>query len=688
MAVRGIPRTVDDPKPERPTTRQAADEALAAGSRRLVDVYRAVASRSPQLDIERLGRVLLHAALVGAAAGLVGTAFVWALEHVTDLLLHGLAGYQSLCAAGENCADTSDAPFRPWVLLVLPAIGALLGGLLSHRFAPETQGGGTDSVLDAFHHRGGALRRRVVLVKALASVLTLGTGGAGGREGPTMQIGGALGSLVGRLLRVPERERRVLLVAGIAAGMAAVFRTPLGAALLAVEVLYRDDFETDALVPAVLASVVGYSIFIFFMGPGVLFAHAPHYALVLAQLPLYAVMAVVVSFGGATFVAVLKAAKDGFARLPVPGWARPAVGGAMLGVLVVPALFLSRSDTGGAGHGIGLLGGGYGAAQVAITGAVWLPDGWNGVGLLLALAALKIVATSLTVGSGGSAGDFGPSLVIGGLIGGAFGRAAQILVDPAIDPGAFALVGMGTLYAGIARVPLASLVLVCELAGSYDLLVPLMLAIGVATVGLRKVQLYHAQVATRRDSPAHRHDLVFDVLRTVRVRDVMVRDRTWDVLHPNMAAADVVARVAASDWQDVFPVIGADRRVAGMITSDVLRALAQDPDAANIAIAADLMQRPVTVEENTDLHTALVVMMRHGLREVMVTNKGRIVGFLDEAEVGRAYHSSMSLDAESEATESARANAAEEGGASTSTPGAADSTPGASTAAPPPNSSS
>lgn len=167
------------------------------------------------------------AALVPRGARLgPAPAFVWALEHATDLLLHHLAGYISLCAAGESCPEVSGVPFRPWVLVVLPAVGALLGGVLSYKFAPETLGGGTDNVLDAFHHRGGALRRRVAGVKALASVLTLASGGAGGREGPTMQIGGAIGSLVGRLLRAPERERRILLVAG----MSAVFRTPLGAA--------------------------------------------------------------------------------------------------------------------------------------------------------------------------------------------------------------------------------------------------------------------------------------------------------------------------------------------------------------------------------------------------------------------------------------------------------------------------
>src|SRR5208282_41050 len=162
------------------------------------------------------------------------------------------------------------------------------------------------------------------------------------------------------------------------------------------------------------------------------------------------------------------------------------------------------------------------------TGMSWFPIGWRGVELLLLLAVIKGVATCLTVGTGGSAGDFGPSLVIGGIFGGAFGRAAQLLLhDPRIDPGAFALVGMGTFYGGLAHVPIASLVMTCELAGSYDLLVPLMLAEGIAFVALRNRSLYHAQVPSRRESPAHREDFIFDVLKGMRVGDVVVRDRPY-----------------------------------------------------------------------------------------------------------------------------------------------------------------
>jgi CIC family chloride channel protein len=260
----------------------------------------------------------------------------------------------------------------------------------------------------------------------------------------------------------------------------------------------------------------------------------------------------------------------------------------------------------------------------------------------LALGAIKIVATSLTVGSGGSAGDFGPSLVMGGIFGGAFGRAASLLLhDPRIDPGAFALVGMGVFYGGLAHVPIASLVMVCELAGSYDLLVPLMLAEGIAFVMLRHRSLYHAQVPTKRESPAHREDLIFDVLKGVRVGDVIVRDRPFVSFTRGTPAREVIEKVAASEWQDAFPVLGSDGKLEGIVSSEVLRTMAVNPDLGMFALADDMMTPPVAVREDEDLHLALEKMLKAGVREVLVIDeRERIVGMLDEAEITNAYHAS------------------------------------------------
>lgn len=609
--------------------------------RRLTALRRLVEAARAPIEFQILGRVLLHSALVGAAAGLLGSLFYAGVEAVQRVFLEGWSGYVPLRAGGERLLSemTRLPPFRPWLLLLIPAAGALIGGSISWWVAPETRGGGSDAIIRAFHQGKGIVRKRVAFVKALVSALTLGSGGSGGREGPTMQMGGAIGSLVGQVLRVTDRERRILLVAGTAGGMAAVFRTPLGAALLAVEVLHRDDFEADALVPSVLASVVAYSVFIAFFGEQTLFTHAPSYPFVPQHLPLYALLAVGISIVASIFLSTLRSVQHITKKVRLPEWCKPGLGGLALGIFATPIIVIIGPRLGQPGQGLGILGGGYGAAQLAISGADWFPLGWRGVELLGLLGAVKIVATCLTVGSGGSAGDFGPSLVIGGIFGGAFGRAAQVFLhDPRIDPGAFALVGMGTFYGGLAHVPIASLVMTCELAGSYDLLVPLMLAEGIAFVALRHRSLYEAQVPTKRDSPAHREELIRDVLTGVPVTDVLVRDRPFATFSTRSPAREVIQKAAATAWQDVFPVLDPEGKLVGIVLSDVLRTMAANPDLGEFAIAHDLMVPPVTVKDTDDLQSALQTILEHGLREIPVVGEdGRIIGFLDEAEITRVY---------------------------------------------------
>jgi len=598
-----------------------------------------------------IGRTLLHSAVVGVAAGLVGAAFFAALEYLQRLFLEDVAGYEMLRAHGEQFLPApAPHPFRPWLLLLLPALGALVGGLFV-RLAPETEGGGGDAMIRAFHNRGGVVRPRVIWVKALASLFTLGTGGSGGREGPTMQIGAALGSFVGRVLRASDRERRVLFVAGVAGGMSAVFRTPLGAALLAIEVLYSDDFEAEALVPAILSSVIAYAVVISIFGESTLFAHSARYPFIPAHLPLYALLAIAVAFVAAAFASSLKIVHRVSGALAMPVWGRAALGGLGLGLLAVPAIVFVGNFVGKPGQGLGILGGGYGAAQMAITGSRWLSGGWNDVVLLLALCAVKLVGSSLTIGSGGSAGDFAPSLVLGGLVGGAFGRAAALLLhDPRIDPGAFALVGMGTFYGGIAHVPISSLIIVSELAGSYDLLVPLMLAEGIALVALRHRSLYEAQPASRDDSPAwQRADAGMDVLRSLRVADVAT-GRPFLALALGTPAREVLSRVSQADGQETFPVVDGDGRLQGVVRTSLLENLAAAGDVEPWMVAADLMQSAPSVERGADLRTAAESMLANAAREIVVIDDRRaVVGVLDEADVFRAYLSRSAATASANA---------------------------------------
>jgi CIC family chloride channel protein len=589
------------------------------------------------LGLELLGRTLLHTALVGLAAGLFGAAFFAGLEWVQHVLLEGLAGYVPLRAFGESIAGHAEEPtvFRPWVLLLLPGLGALASGLISS-LAPETRGGGGDAMIHSFHHEDSDIRPRVIGVKALASIFTLGTGGSGGREGPTMQIGGALGSLVGRLLKVTPRERRVLMVAGVAAGISAVFRTPLGAALLAVECLYTDDFEAEALVPAVLASVISYSVVISIFGESTLFARSPRYPFVIAHLPYYGLMAVLLALAAMVFLKVLRSVQAWSAASSLPVWARPAVGGLALSLLAVPLVMWMGDHLHAPGQGMGLLGGGYGAAQMAITGSALLPTGWLGVEFLLGLGVAKALASSFTIGTGGSAGDFAPSMVLGALLGGAFGRAAALLTgDPRLDAGAFALVGMGAFYGGMAHVPLAALILVSELAGSYDLLVPLMLAEAIALVMLRNHKLYDAQVQTQHDSPAHRQPPPLHPTVLGQVASLVQAGRAFLSVSVQEPWTEAVARLSAAPDQRIFPVLDEGQALVGLLPASTMGAAATAEQPATVKA---LMQPPLSVRTDDDLRRALELLLVNDLGALPVVDAhGKVLGLLSEAELAQAY---------------------------------------------------
>ena len=597
--------------------------------------------QSTPLDLRIVGRTLLHAALVGVAAGLVGAALFAAIEYLQVLVLERFVGYRPLRAFGEEfAAGSQPGRFQPWLLLFVPAVGGLLTGWVT-RWAPETRGGGGNAMISTFHQRNASIPRRVVWIKALASIATLGSGGAGGREGPTMQIGGALGVWVARTLGVGARERRILLVAGVAAGISAVFRTPLGAALLAVEILYRDGFESDALIPSVLSSVVAYSVVISIFGESTLFGQVPRFPFVPGHLPLFALLALVTAAMGALFVWVFARAHKAFDAMPVPAWTKPALGGLLLGALVVPLVLFVGFQLDAPGEGLGLLGGGYGAVQMAISGNVLLPIGWAGVGLLTALAFTKILASALTIGSGGSAGDFAPALAVGGLLGGAFGRAAVLLLDdPRLQPGAFALVGMSAFYGGIANAPLSALVLTCELAGNYDLLVPLMLCQGITFVALRKKSLYPAQVATPQESPVYRDLLLRNALVEVKVQDVLRSSRAVPIafFRPNTSAEAMLKLAADAHEQEVFPVTDEAGKLLGVVTSTSLRVMTASPETASWTFAVDLMERAPTVTPLDDLSRAMRALVESGLRELPVVDvNGQVLELLDETDVAGIY---------------------------------------------------
>jgi len=518
--------------------------------------------------------------------GLGAVLLTWGVEGVSSLLLHGAAGFTPP-GHGFPFATVWHPPSRSWaLLLVLPAAGLLVGWLVQ-RFAPEAEGHGTDAVIDAFHRKRSIMRGRVIPIKLIASMFTIGSGGSAGREGPVAQVGAGFASALSRALRLSTRDRRTLLVAGMAGGIGGMFRAPLGGALFAIDVLYSDnEFESEALIPAVIASIVSYVVNNSLTGWSIVFNTPSLRFTRPAELLAYLVLAVLLALVGIVYLSVFYAVRDGFFKpLPVPDWVKPGIGA--LGVAMI-AFFLPQ-----------VLGGGYGWLQLTL-------DGKLAIGLLMLLVPAKILATSLTIGSGGSGGVFAPSLIIGGMTGAVFAVVAETVAPGlAPEPAACVLVGMGGFFAGVAKVPIAALVLVAEMSGSYRLLVPMMLVASVTYLLTRGMSIYEAQVRGRIDSPAHLGEFEVDVLRRMTVASVMQPD-SHATVHPETRFTELVELTEGSP-QAYFPIVDDDQRLIGVVSLTDIRALAGSPEVWPVLVAADLGVEAEAVAYLTpdeDLHAA------------------------------------------------------------------------------------
>jgi CIC family chloride channel protein len=447
--------------------------------------------------------------VVGVFAGLGAIVFYLAGEVVFRFALTDLGGYSPIKAGGETpLFDPSLTPLRPWLLVLIAAVGGLLCGLIVYTFAPEAEGHGTDAVIRAFHHRDGAIRPRVPLVKLIASALTLGTGGSGGREGPIAQIGAGCGSYLGGALGLSARERRLLMAAGMGAGIAAIFRAPLAGTLFAAEVLYSEsDLESDVLMPAGLGSVTAYCTFATALGWQPLFTIPPQIMSVLVfenalELVAYLLLAIVMVALASIYVRSFYGLTRAFHRLPIKPHFRPMIGATLTALLAVGAYYLLDHDQ----RALTILSFGYGIIQNALEMALSGETAWNFGALLLVVSLGKLLATGLTIGSGGSAGVFGASMVIGGCCGGALGLLLDhVAPGVAPHPACFVIVGMAGFFAAAAKTPFSTIVMVSEMTGNYNLLLPTLWVCSLSFLLSDPHSIYSEQVTNFSASPVHRH---------------------------------------------------------------------------------------------------------------------------------------------------------------------------------------
>ncbi len=587
------------------------------------------------------GKWLILAAIVGVVAGLGAIAFDYAEQLIRYLALENIAGYAPTPAEGEHHWFNPPAvSLSLWKLVGVLAIGGFLCSLLVNGLAPEAEGHGTDAAIEAFHFKHGYIRPIVPVVKLVASAITIGTGGSGGREGPIVQIGAGFGSYLATILKLPTRDRRIMLAVGMGAGIGSIFRAPMAGALFAAEILYREaDLEAEVIVPAALASTIGYSIFSYWLPPGVRFmpllGNGLRFQLTsLAELIPLTALALVLVMVAALYIKCFYGAHELFKKSKLTVWLRPVVGAVVAGLVAVTFYVLWDRDP----RSLAVLSTGYSSLQLAVTNPASL-----GLPLLIALAFGKILTTSATIGSGGSGGVFGPSMVIGGCTGAAVGQVfhhfwPQLAPQPAI----YAIVGMAGFFAGAAHAPVSTIVMVTELTGDYGLLVPALWVSVICFVLCQRWTLYDQQVPSRLDSPAHRGDFLVDVLEGITVQDVPWKQHS--TVFQGMPLKEIVHLVAESR-QRYYPVVDRRGRFVGIFSADDVRRHLYNEEIWQLAIARDVMTtRVISVTPQDDLNTALRRFTQLNLDELPVLDqedKSRLMGMLSRKDVIARYNQKL-----------------------------------------------
>ena len=575
--------------------------------------------------LENIARWLIFGLLVGIVSGLAASGFYYLLQLARHYTFQVLAGYAVPVPAGEQFFEAGkDLIFHPVIFFILPVIGGLVSGWIVYRFAPEAEGPGMDAMFDAFHNQKGHIRTRVPLVKGLATVVTLASGGSAGREGPMAQIGAGIGSVVGRLLKLTDKERRILLLAGCAGGLAAIFRAPLGSAITTIEILYREDMETEALVPTVVSAIVAYIIFTSFSGNAPIFFFPEYTFSDPRELIFYVILGLVCIPAGILFIKIFHGVREKiFIPLNIPRHFKPALGGLVVGFigLIFPQVY---SD-------------GWGWIQLAILGKL-------GIGLMLAVALVKIVATSFTISSGGSGGVFGPTLFIGAMIGGVVGFTANYFF-PAIvvHPAAYVVVGMASFFAGVANAPIGTLLMCSEMTKGYGLIAPLMLVSTIAILFTRKHSIFKKQVQSKIQSPAHIADFTVNIFEEAQVKDFYKPEAVTPVQRTTTYGQ--LKNIFSQSSTECFPVYDDSGLLIGSVNWDHARSIVFEEGLENLVIAQDFMAPLHTVTPEDNFYNAFMKFMESNTEELLVVsidNPNKVLGVLRHDDLIAAYNTELS----------------------------------------------
>jgi len=560
-------------------------------------------------EVSESAIMLATAIVVGLLTGFGAVGFRYLLQ-----LVHFL-GYELWNGGADG--------YPPWHLVLVPAIGGLIVGILVYNFAREAKGHGVPEVMEAVALRGGRIRPKVAVVKALASGVCIGTGGAAGREGPIVQIGSALGSTVGQWLRLSDERVTNLVACGAAGGIAATFNAPIAGAIFAMEVILgrlHTLYFGAVVISAVIADVIAQA----FEGDVRAFA-VPAYRLVdPRELFLYALLGLLAAVLSVGFSRGLYAMEDLWDAVPVPEYLKPALGGAALGVVGILAFKADGFPR--------IFGVGYGTITDAALGRLALE-------VTLSLLFLKVLATSLTLGSGGSGGVFAPSLFMGAMLGSSFGQVANGLFPEVTAPsGAYALVGMSAFFAGAAHAPVSAILVLFEMTHDYAIILPLMLATVISTLVSRLLSrdsIYTLKLARRGVRLEQGLDAeVLEGLRVAEVMNVEARPVAIDLPLGQLNAEFGRAR------GNTVPVVDAAGRLAGMVsTQDLDRALSHG-SIEGLSVGDIATSEPLVTFPEEPIGEALRRLEVRGLAMLPVVdprNPGRLLGTIRHDDIEQAY---------------------------------------------------
>ena len=548
------------------------------------------------------------ATLVGLAGGFGAIGFRY-LIGLIQAIAYG---------PGENLIEL--APLTPWYLRIwIPALGGLIVGPLVYFLAREAKGHGVPEVMEAVTLRSGIIRKRIVIVKSLASAISIGTGGSVGREGPIVQIGSAIGSSLGQVLRISEDRIRTLVGCGAAAGIAATFNAPVAGSMFALEIILGD-FGLAIFSPIVISSVVATAVSRHFLGDFPAFL-VPAYQLVSAwELPLYVILGFFCALVAVTFTTVLYRAEDFFEHLKFPGYLKACLGGLILGFMGLQFPHI--------------LGVGYAAIDMALMQKLaW----W----VLLLLIGFKILATSITIGSGGSGGIFAPSLFMGAMAGGFFGSAVHhLLPELTASPGAYSIVGMGAVVSGTTHGPLSAILILFEMTGDYKIILPLMIACIISSLAsgqLLKESIYTLKLARRGVNIRAGKEV--NVLKSIPVSNVM--NPEVETIPENISLGGLAEKISKSKYKS-FPVVDKEGRLTGIVTHYDYRDVVFDENLKDLVVVKEVAtSNVVSVSIDDNLYDAMEKITSKDFSLLPVTSNRdprQLLGVLTRRDIISAYN--------------------------------------------------